>query len=87
MTNVNGREINKSLTKAKMACYVTPSSTCPYSTVEYRSIGTVHVLTSIGGFKGGWGGCSPPLGLKIFLSDFLFSKRLHIFSIFSMFVL
>ena len=30
----------------------------------------------------GWGGCSPPLGLKNFLTDFLFSKRLHIFGIF-----
>jgi len=32
--------------------------------------------------RGGWGGCSPPLGLKNFLTDFLFSKRLHVFGIF-----
>jgi len=38
---------------------------------------------AIGGLKGGgWGGCSPPLGLIIFLTNFLFSKRLHVFGIF-----
>ena len=40
------------------------------------------IAASIGGFRGGWGGCSPPLGLKNLLIGFLFFAKDFIYLVF-----